>query len=588
MAKAKKKCRMYNIDYLKFGFVESVTDKRLPMCLICEKVFPNDAMKPGRMEDHLSKCDPAKKGENLKFFQALKTKLLRRPTVSNMFNSASCRSDDGVQASYEIALLIAKTGEAHTIGERLILPAASIILNRVAQKPAHDILKRIPLSNNSIQRRIDEMGDDVEYNLCMHLQETCFAVQLDESTLPNNDSLLLCYVRYVKEQEIHEELLFARILKTDTKGETVYNTFKEYLSDKGIPLSNIMSAAVDGAPSMVGRYRGFLGLLKKDLPSVVTIHCVIHRQHLVAKNLSNRLHDSLQLVIDAVNKIRSNALHTRLFKQLCDENDESFTRLLLHTEVRWLSKGLCLNRFLVLFDSVIEFLGPIAPTLKRDLISRKSDVSYLTDIFCKFNEVNLQLQGDQLNLIKAKSVIGAFSARITQLRQKIGRRDFSQFPHLSQTGCDDDELLGYVEHLSSLEKDFNARFQDILTMKIPDWVIDPFVESDESDFTLQEPLLAMRYDEELKVHFKKGYRNFWLRETVSESYPSLWDVAKKFLICFPSSYLVERGFSAVTRILTRPRNRLAITERGDLRLLLTKLEPNIKLIMSKHQAHPSH
>lgn len=125
-------------------------------------------------------------------------------------------------------------------------------------------------------------------------------------------------------------------------------------------------------------------------------------------------------------------------------------------------------------------------------------------------------------------------------------------------------------------------------MKIPDWVIDPFVESDESDLTLQEPLLAMRYDEELKVHFKKGYRNFWLRETVSESYPSLWDVAKKFLICFPSSYLVERGFSAVTRILTRPRNRLAITERGDLRLLLTKLEPNIKLIMSKHQTHPSH
>lgn len=67
MAKAKKKCRMYNIDYLKFGFVESVTDKRLPMCLICEKVFPNDAMKPGRMEDHLSKCHPAKKGESQVF-----------------------------------------------------------------------------------------------------------------------------------------------------------------------------------------------------------------------------------------------------------------------------------------------------------------------------------------------------------------------------------------------------------------------------------------------------------------------------------------------------------------------------------------
>jgi hypothetical protein len=66
---------------------------------------------------------------------------------------------------------------------------------------------------------------------------------------------------------------------------------------------------------------------------VFTIHCVIHFQHLVAKKLSDRLHNSLQTVITAVNKIKSQAL----FLMLCDENDEHFERLLLHTEVRWLS-----------------------------------------------------------------------------------------------------------------------------------------------------------------------------------------------------------------------------------------------------------
>nr|CAH7720003.1 unnamed protein product [Callosobruchus chinensis] len=42
-----------------------------------------------------------------------------------------------------------------------------------------------------------------------------------------------------------------------------------------------------------------------------------------------------------------------------------------------------------------------------------------------------------------------------------------------------------------------------------------------------------------------------------------------------SSYLVKRGFSAVTNFLTKKRNRLDIISRGDLRLTLTKLTPNV-------------
>ena len=83
---------------------------------------------------------------------------------------------------------------------------------------------------------------------------------------------------------------------------------------------------------MVGRYRGFINHLKRIIPWVIAIHCVIQRQHLVAKNLSDKLHQALQFVINALSKIRSNALNTRLLAQLCEKNDEDFQRLLLHTE----------------------------------------------------------------------------------------------------------------------------------------------------------------------------------------------------------------------------------------------------------------
>lgn len=120
--------------------------------------------------------------------------------------------------SYNISLLIAKSGKPHTIGEQLILPAIEEALKAVLHRPAYDTLKKIPSSNNTVQRHIDEMSHDVESYLCNYLQTTYFSIQLDESTLPGNEALLLAYVRFVMDQEIHEELFFAKTLTTYTKG----------------------------------------------------------------------------------------------------------------------------------------------------------------------------------------------------------------------------------------------------------------------------------------------------------------------------------------------------------------------------------
>ncbi|GFX38231.1 protein ZBED8 [Trichonephila clavipes] len=205
--------------------------------------------------------------------------------MDRMFPSTLERDDNGLQASYNISLLIEKSGKSHTIGEELILPAVEEVLKTVIPKSASDIIRRIPLSNNTVQRRIDEMSQDVESFLCDYLQTTHFSLQLDDPTLPGNKSLLLTYVRFIMEQEHHKEMLFARTLTTDTKGESIFNALKEYFIENSIPLSNIISVATDGAPAMVGRYQGFICHLKQNVPGVLAIHCVIHRQHLVAKNL---------------------------------------------------------------------------------------------------------------------------------------------------------------------------------------------------------------------------------------------------------------------------------------------------------------
>ena len=158
----------------------------------------------------------------------------------------------------------------------------------------------------------------------------------------------------------------------------------------------------------------FINFLKKAVPGVLTVHCVNHRQLLVAKHLSGRLHKSMSTVITAINKIKAHALNSRLFQQLCNGNDEEFKRLLLHTEVRWLSKGNCQRRFYSLFDKVVEFFQDSNSVLCDELRNIKHDIAYLSDVLTKFNELICSCK--EMIFIKVKSAISIF------LRTKIKQR----------------------------------------------------------------------------------------------------------------------------------------------------------------------
>ena len=308
--------------------------------------------------------------------------------MGNMFRKVDSQNDDGLIASYNISLLIAKAGKSHTIGEKLILPAIQEAVTNVMHTDGRSLIKSIPLSNDTVTKRIHIMANDIEKTICDILKTTEFSLQIDESTMPGNEALLLAYVRFIQEDNLVEEMLFARPLLIDSKGESIFKVVDNFFQEKEIPLCNIIVSATDGAPAMVGRHRGFIAYLKNAVPNVFVVHCVVHRGHLVAKHLSHRLHNSLHIVITAVNKIKSSVLKDIIFRQLCHTNEMEFGRLLLHTEVRWLSKGKCLCRFYSLFDTIVEFLQEDNLELMQLVLATKSDIAYLTDLYEKFNTMN--------------------------------------------------------------------------------------------------------------------------------------------------------------------------------------------------------
>ncbi len=68
----------------------------------------------------------------------------------------------------------------------------------------------------------------------------------------------------------------------------------------------------------------------------------------------------------------------------------------------------------------------------------------------------------------------------------------------------------------------------------------------------------------------------------------VWKIMFKLIIAFPTSYLVETGFSVVNSIHTKKRNAFNVAERGDLRLALTEIEPDIMTLAKNQQAQGSH
>ncbi|KRZ09880.1 hypothetical protein T4B_8164, partial [Trichinella pseudospiralis] len=140
-----------------------------------------------------------------------------------------------------------------------------------------------------------------------------------------------------------------------------------------------------------------------------------------------------------------------------------------------------------------------------------------------FNEVNLQMQGSELDLIMTRSVILSFASKLALFKRSFGHREFYQFPSvaaLRENGAvHDDDIQVHCDHLDVLQKDMQERFQDIFTMKIPNWVIDPFSNIDEIEMELEEESIELQTNEELKPKFKNEYHSFWLQHQIADLYP---------------------------------------------------------------------
>ena len=71
---------------------------------------------------------------------------------------------------------------------------------------------------------------------------------------------------------------------------------------------------------------------------------MMHKHALISNSVSDAMRQVMDEVIRCIDYIKARAQNSRLFAQLCKDNNAEFENLLLHTDVRWLIKGKCLKR----------------------------------------------------------------------------------------------------------------------------------------------------------------------------------------------------------------------------------------------------
>lgn len=352
--KRRKVVRKYDIEYLKLGFTwnQDAVDPR-PQCVVCFEILANESMRPSKLSRHIETKHSNLKNKSVDFF---KRKLMDMKTSKNVLSHFTNINEKATYASYLISLRIARAGKAHTIGENLVIPSIKDAVGAMFGEKEVREVERIPLSNDTVARRINEMSQWAEEELIRRVVESkYFAVQLDESTDVQSFSQLLVFVRYIWNNNVHEDILFCKPIIRGTS-EHIFEEMDTYATEKGLQWKKCVGICTDGARAMCGKKSSVVTRVLERSPIASWTHCNLHREVLVSKSLPESLKTVLDKAVKVVNYIKTRPLQTRLFQKLCEEMGSLHKSLLLHTEVRWLSRGKVLTRLVELRNEVTIYI----------------------------------------------------------------------------------------------------------------------------------------------------------------------------------------------------------------------------------------
>ena len=324
-----------------------------PLCLICNESVALvkssnlkrhyktthskfESMYQQKIEDRKNKIDQ------------LKLQYERSATI--LFNSITVQ-EKTTECFLRIGWILEKHKKPFTDSEivkQCVLETVKTLFDDKMKSEIKEKINKIPSSDSTSTRRTELLAYDLMSQLDKGLQNALgISLAFDESTDKTDNSQLMVFVRNYNAgvKEFCHDLMGVTNLKVRTRGKDIYEALKGMLDSRNIDAKFFISVTTDGAPPMIGRDRGLTAQLKEDNPDMINYHCIIHQSVLCA-SMEDEFYEVMETIMKIVIFLWSTpALQHRLFRSFFAEIDARYDDLLLHNNVRWLSKGQVLQGF---------------------------------------------------------------------------------------------------------------------------------------------------------------------------------------------------------------------------------------------------
>ena len=598
------KRRKFNPDWTNSYFFILDNDSDSPRCLICSQSVSE--LHVGKIQRHfetrhgnIAHNYPAESEKRRIYLSSLQRDLVNQKKAVKCFLG---EQDTIVLAGLKICWRLLRCMKPFTdieIVKDCMIDAAEVLTKDI--KEGEKIMSRfrsLPLSDSTMQRRALAIASHFTDRLRSKLLNCiCFSLALDESTDVSDLSQLCVWVRFVNSDfTVEDELLGIRAMHGRTRGADILCKLEEILSDYKLPKDKLISVSTDGAPNMTGVNVGLVALLKETVPQLIGFHCIIHQEALCAKISSQYLISVMDSVIAIVNFIRGNALNHREFVDFAGDD------VILHTDIRWLSKGKVLDRFISLLPKINEFLD-CKKVSKFDgfLCDVKwvRTVSFLADITKHLNDLNRQLQGNKRDISYAAMVINAFIVKLQRFREQMSTNDLLHFEqlHLSvqQQPQPTLDVSDYLQFLDQLQKNFASRFVDF---NAPPVIAALEFYNNAYSFDINKSHLLghlfttgfdrASFEAEL-LEFQCGPKPDGKLNFATIAYASFQFIAARMLSILPSTYLCETTFSNLTNIKSTKRSLLTDPNvEACVICAVTNMLPDFETVMKDKQWQASH
>jgi len=596
------------------------TGSSKPVCLICSETVA--IIKSGNVKRHyetkhksFDQTYPLKSVLRAQKINDLKAQYDRSSRILTHSFTAQQRANE---CSLKVAWILGQHKKPFTdagVVKECMSAVAETLLEGKQKEDMCVKIKQIPMSASSATKKTEILTQDVLAQLqldeAIH-KAPCIGLAVDESTDVSDNAQLLVFVRFfnIDKEKFCEDLLGVTPLQTSTRGEDIYLAIKEMLKKRAIEMKQVVSITTDGAPAMVGRERGAVARLKEDNPQLISYHCIIH-QSVLCSTLSDEYAEVMNTMMRMINFLRASSSHQhRMLREFLREVDANADDLLLHNNVRWLSKGRVLERFWSIRGEIAAFLAqlksqkatPFSLFLEDD---KKMDiVAFLVDITSHLNELNLKLQGKDNSVCDLMTAVRSFQRKLALFREDL-QGDCAHFPTVKEQVQGEREVSSFVDFVDKLIVNFSKRFDSFsLGQQLTLFIQNPFLITDVREFSkevtllfkwadagpLQMQLVDLQADVALKEHFgKSDPATFWLQMVSETAFPGLRKVALYIFTMFGSTYNCEAAFSTMNIIKSKYRSRLTNEHlHMCMRMALTPFQPRFKMLAGQARAHFSH